>query len=132
MITGQEVEDYVFERVRLLDLGINGKVYKHGTRPIDSKKEDCVVTFLTGTTGQIQQVEAVVNIYVPDIKVKNGLYMRDIARCKQVEQRLKSVCDDLDSQAMQCELSGAIVTIEEPSIKQHFVSLKLRFYHFNF
>lgn len=129
MITGQQIEDYVYNAIKSLNLEISGKVYKRGTRPEKSTKEDCVVSFLTGSAGQLQTIETVVNIYVPDIKVANGQKLKDITRCKQIEEMLDAVPALLTSQNLYCEQRDIIATEQEPAINQHFVSLRLRFYH---
>lgn len=127
--TGQMIEDLVFARVRSeLASAIGGDCYKRDTRPLDSKQEDCVVAFVTGTSEQMQQGAVVVNVYVPDIKAGNGMFYKDTARCKELEQVLISLPDKMNiGNDVRFEKSGMIMTIEEREIKQHFVSLKLRF-----
>ena len=127
-LTGQEIEDIVYRKVKALSLGINGGVYERGTRPFDSTSEDCVISFLNGTANQVQIGEVIVNIYVPDLILGDGLSYKDTNRCKQIERLLVGLPEELnaDSQFVFTK-SGMICTLEEPSIKQHFVSLKMRF-----
>ena len=42
---------------------INGQTYRSGVRPLNSQKEDCVISFLTGLDGQI--FECTATVYAP-------------------------------------------------------------------
>jgi len=109
---------------------INGKVYKFGMRPRDSKKEDAVVKFVTGFDSQIQSGTVVINIYIPDFDAfQNGVLVRDIARCTEIEVAANKWIDSLtvEKTDYNFRLSQTIYTEEEPEINQHFVSIRLRF-----
>ena len=130
--TGQQVEDDIYGIVKTSPLAsiINGSVYKFGTRPRDSKSEDAVVKFVTGYDGQIQSGTVVINIYVPDFDASgNGVLVRDITRCTEIEIAANKWVDSLtaDKSDYIFRLSQTIYTEEEPEIKQHFVSIRLRF-----
>lgn len=127
--TGQMIEDMLYSKVKEnLASVIGGGFYKRDTRPFDSNNEDCVVALITGTADQIQEGAVVVNIYVPDIKAKNGQFYKNTARCKTLEQSLVGLPELLNiGNEVRFEKSGMIMTIEEPNINQHFVSLKMRF-----
>jgi len=130
--TGQQVEDDIYGMVKNSPLVsiINGKVYKYGTRPRDSKKEDAVVRFVTGFDSQIQSGTVVINIYVPDFDAfQDGLLVRDITRCTEIEVAANKWIDSLtvEKTDYNFKLSQTIYTEEEPEINQHFVSIRLRF-----
>lgn len=126
--TGQNIEDYIYNRLKALKLPIKGKMYKKGTRPIDSQNEDCVVSFLSGTAEQIQQGFVVVNVFVKDILGGDGLYYRDIKRCATIENVLAGIVDKLNENGdLYLTKDGMVVTLQEENINQHFVSLKLKF-----
>jgi len=130
--TGQQVEDDIYGMVKNSPLVsiINGKVYKFGMRPRDSKKEDAVVKFVTGFDSQIQSGTVVINIYVPDFDAfQNGVLVRDITRCTEIEVAANKWIDSLtvEKTDYNFRLSQTIYTEEEPEINQHFVSIRLRF-----
>ena len=130
--TGQQVEDDIYGMVKNSPLVsiINGKVYKFGMRPRDSKKEDAVVKFVTGFDSQIQSGTVVINIYVPDFDAfQNGVLVRDITRCTEIEVAANKWIDSLtvEKTDYNFKLSQTIYTEEEPEMNQHFVSIRLRF-----
>jgi len=130
--TGQQIEDdiYGFLKSSPLSSLINGKVYKFGTRPRDSRKEDAVVKFVTGFDGQIQSGTVVINIYVPDFDAfDNGVLVRDINRCTEIESVSNKWVESLTAEISDYMFRKAqtIYTEEEPEINQHFISIRLRF-----
>lgn len=126
--TGQNIEDYIYNKVKGLKLSIKGKTYKKGMRPMSSQTEDCVVSFLSGTAEQIQKGFVVVNVYVNDIIGSDGMYYRDIKRCDTMESVLAGIVDKLNKQGeIYFSKDGMVVTLPEEDLKQHFVSLKMKF-----
>ncbi|MCL1937593.1 MAG: hypothetical protein FWF52_04255 [Candidatus Azobacteroides sp.] len=132
--TGQQIEDDLFGMVLNSPLAsfISGGVYKYGTRPHDSKKEDAVVKFVTGYNDgdYLQNGTVVVNIYVPDVDSNgSGVLLRDIKRCKAVETKASQWVESLTTGQSNYLFRTAqtIYTEEEPEIKQHFVSIRLKF-----
>ena len=126
--TGQYIEDYLYEKLSDMDLPNTGGLYKRGTRPANSKKEDCVVAFISGSARQIQEGYVVVNIYVADIVSKDGMNYKDTRRCAELEEELTGL-DSLLNQLgdIYFHADGMISTIAEPDMRQHFVSLKMKF-----
>lgn len=125
---------YQFLQDSALSTMISGKVYRNGMRPRDSQKEDAVVTFVTGTVGDVQSGIVVVNIYVKDVDPwDNGVLVEDSGRTEEIE-----VAADQWVSSLTCALSdykfrleSAIQTFEESAIHQHFVSVRLRYDYWN-
>lgn len=131
-MTGQQIEDSIFQMLKSGSLSgiIDGKVYKFGTRPKDSVKEDAIVKFVTGLPGQIQSGTVLINIYVPDIDpYESGIYVKDIERCITLETAAEAWFNSLTTSKSNFKFSlfQTISTEEEPEINQHFVSVKLKF-----
>lgn len=131
-MTGQQIEDSIYRLLKNSSLQglISGGVYKFGTRPKDSKKEDAVVKFVTGLPGQIQTGSVVVNIYVPDVDYTGtGVLVKDIARCTDLEVAADAWVETLtvEKSDFQFKLMNTIYTEAESEIEQHFVSVRLKF-----
>jgi len=129
MKTGQEVENDVYELFKGGSIAsvLTGGVYKFGMRPKDSSLEDAVVKFVTGFDDQIQTGTVVVNIYVPDIDYGNGVLVRDISRCTEIEIAAHKWVKSLTVSDYYFSLAQTIYTEEESEIKQHFVTVRIRF-----
>ena len=111
-------------------LSFSGDLYRNGFRPLDSKKEDCVVSFIVGDEGQVvQQGNCSVNIYVKDRKGTDGMFYENTDRLTALSEELRNV--DRQLTAISPEFNwhhDGIITIEhEESIHQHFVSCMLAF-----
>lgn len=106
---------------------INGDVYRHGMRPRDSRKEDAVVVFTAGTSGQVQDGVVTVNIYVPDIDPRDdGSMVEDTRRTEELEGAADEWARGLQAPGYLFRLADAIHTAAEPSIAQHFVVVRIR------
>jgi hypothetical protein len=132
MRTGQQVEDDVYEFLAGSPLRsfIGGEVYRFGMRPRDSVQEDAVVKFVTGLAGEVQTGVVVINIYVPDIDAfHTGVLVRNIHRCKAIEIKAGEWVRSLTTGRSDYRFSPAqtIYTEEEPAIKQHFVTVRIKF-----
>jgi hypothetical protein len=130
--TGKQVEHDIYVLVKNGPLAslINGEVYKFGTRPGDSTKEDAVVKFVQGYDGQIQSGTVVINIYVPDFeRYDNGVFVCDITRCEEIEVAANEWVKTLKAGKSEYifRLAQTVYTEEEPKINQHFVSVRLKF-----
>lgn len=130
--TGQQIEDDIYEMLKSSSLPsiINGKIYKFGTRPKDSKAEDAVVKFISGVEGQIQTGSVAVNIYVPDIDMADsGVFVRDITRLTQIENTTRSWVETLgpSNSNYLFALSTTIQSLQDAQIRQHFVSVHLAY-----
>ena len=115
---------------------VTGAVYRNGVRPRDSKKEDAVVTFVTGMAETaVQNGVVLVNIYVPDIDPYcNGVMVEDSKRTEEIEAAAARWVSTLtcDKSNYKFRLAATIQTYADEEIKQHFVSVRLRYdYYLN-
>jgi len=80
--TDIDIKDDLYAWVALCPVAglISGRVYKD-QRPLNSDKEDIVISILSGSGKQMQEVTANVNIFVPDIRRGNDM-IEDTARLK--------------------------------------------------
>ena len=125
---------YRFLQGSALSTMISGKVYRNGMRPRDSVKEDAVVTFVTGAISDVQSGVVVVNIYVKDIDpFCNGVLVEDSRRTEEIELAADQWVESLTCAISDYKfrLAQTIQTFEEPAIKQHFVSVRLRYDYWN-
>lgn len=126
--TGSQIEQdfYAIFKASALPGIISGDVYKHGLRPIDSTKEDAVISLISGIDGQIQVGRLVLNIYVPDIE-SGGRKYRNSARCRALETELDAIIQNINDSRYDVSLSDMLQTYPEPEIEQHFISAKINF-----
>ena len=128
--TAGEIETKVYNLIVDYGLQIGGQIYKEGVRPLDSKSEDAVITFVTGTDAQIQSGIVAVNVYVPDINngQGKGVKVKNISRCNEVEIMLKNFASSISiSDEYKFEPDRIIKSYKESEIEQHFVNLRLKF-----
>ena len=133
--TGKQIQGDIrrFLKDSPLAGNISGEVYRNGTRPRDSRKEDAVVIFTAGLPDQIQTGVVTINIYVPDIDSDgNGTWLEDGARTEEVETLAQEWADSLTAgrSCYKFRLQQTIYTEEEPTINQHFVVVKFAFEYF--
>ena len=108
---------------------INGQTYRSGVRPLNSQKEDCVISFLTGLDGQYQTGVININIFVPLVKNNDNQYRKDFVRCDAIEQDLMPIIENAktDLRNYRLQLHQMIQTFEETDIKQFFINAKIKF-----
>ena len=107
---------------------INGQTYRNGVRPLNSQKEDCVISFLTGLDGQYQTGVININIFVPLVKNNDNQYRKDFVRCDAIEQALMPIIENAktDLRNYRLQLHQMIQTFEETDIKQFFINAKVK------
>lgn len=112
-----------------IDQLINGQTYRNGVRPLNSQKEDCVISFLTGLDGQYQTGVININIFVPMVKNNDNQYRKDFIRCDAIEQALMPIIEEAetDLRNYRLQLHQMIQTFEETDIKQFFINAKIKF-----
>jgi hypothetical protein len=131
-MTGNKLLTYIYQRVKQLKdegyLPIKGNVYKANERPLDAQTEDCCIAIIAGNASQIQEGEAVVNIYVQDVMNAEGLWKENRERTEAMEHILEGLPMLLTAMGdIHFTASGMILTLEEEDIHQHFASIKMSF-----
>lgn len=129
MKTSRQVQGDVYKLLRgsRLAKSITGGVYRQGMRPRDSRLEDAVVIFTTGSSGQVQDGVVTVNIYVPDIDPRDdGSLVENTRRTEELETLAQEWVEGLRAPGYLFRQSGVIHTTGEPGIGQHFVVVRLR------
>lgn len=109
---------------------VSGKVYRAGYRPRDSRLEDIVVTFVTGTPSQVERGAVTLNIYVPDITPYNdGVYVEDGHRTSYIEEIADRWVQSLTTSRTnyRFNLLRTISTDNDEAIHQHFVVVQLEY-----
>lgn len=107
---------------------INGGFYIGDDRPDDSQDEDIVVNSIDLTQDYHPQIgTSNVNIYVPDMQVK----IKGKQQTKANRTRLKALSEKTMNVLREAKVPGLMFTIEnqailaEPSVKQHFVNIRI-------
>lgn len=130
--TGKQIQGDIYTMLRNSKLArsLNGGVYRSGFRPRDSRKEDAVVIFTTGTADEVQSGVVTINIFVPDIDPDgNGTWVENGRRTEQIEVLAQEWFDSLtaDKSNYKFSLNQAITTDAEEAIRQHFVVVRLNY-----
>jgi hypothetical protein len=132
--TAKQIEGDIIALLCDSDLAkaVNGKIYRFGHRPHNSKAEDIIVVFTTGIPDQIQTGIVTLNIYVPDIEdedIRVGVMREDWHRCEALEIAACEWAESLtaDKSSYKFTLQQTVYTEEEPEISQHFVVIKLKY-----
>lgn len=127
--TGEEVELDVLNIIKGSPLAkeIKGIVYREGTRPLDSKDEDIVVSFLTGIDGQFQAGSVNVNIYVPNVDNGSHVLVKDAARCRYLARKADEVVRSLKPSDYSFSLGTMIQSYKAEKLEQYFVNVKINF-----
>lgn len=134
--TGQQIIGDIMGLIRGTNVPsiISGGVYREGTRPRDSQKEDLVVVFTTSDAEQFQHGVATINIFVPFIPNSlNGVMLENSARCEQLEIALQAAIKSLDASKSnyRFRLRETIHTNRDDELHQSFVVAKIGFYYFD-
>ena len=128
--TASQIEADIYKYFKdKIDPLINGQTYRNGVRPLNSQKEDCVISFLTGLDGQYQTGVININIFVPLVKNNDNQYRKDFVRCDTIEQALMPIIEEAetDLRNYRLQLHQMIQTFEETDIKQFFINAKIKF-----
>lgn len=127
--TGNDIEADIFALVSASALAsaIDGSVYRKGTRPLNSKKEDILVAFVGGIDGQKQEGIVNVNAYVNNIDNNSGAKVKDIGRCKELEHALQSFIEEAAIENYDMWPDKQIDTYEVQNTEQHCVNLRIAY-----
>lgn len=132
MLTAHKVQSDIMALLAGSELcaEVSGKVYRAGYRPRDSRLEDIVVTFVTGTPLQVERGAVTLNIYVPDITPYNdGVYVEDGHRTSHIEELADRWVQSLTTSRTNYKfnLLRTISTDNDEAIHQHFVAVQLEY-----
>ena len=121
-----DIYKYFKDKVNTL---INGQTYRSGVRPLNSQKEDCVISFLTGLDGQYQTGVININIFVPLVKNNDNQYRKNFVRCDAIERALMPIIEEAKTALRNYRLTlhQLIQTFEDKDIKQFFINAKVKF-----
>ena len=123
-----EADIYKYFKDKINSL-INGQTYRLGVRPLNSQKEDCVISFLTGLDGQYQTGVVNINIFVPMVKNNDNQYRKNFIRCDTIERGLLPLIEESKTALRNYRLTlhQMIQTFEDTDIKQFFINAKVKF-----
>lgn len=131
--TGKEIQTDIITLLENSSLveSVSGRVYRRGFRPRNSGLEDIVVTFTTGTTGEIQEGVVTLNIFVKDIEYNtdNGVQVENGARCAELERAAQNWVDSVKAgvSGYLFRLQTAIHTSMDSIAGEHFVVVRLAY-----
>lgn len=128
--TASQIESDLYKYFKdKIDLLVNGQTYRSGVRPLNSQKEDCVISFLTGLDGQYQTGVININIFVPMAKNNDNQYRKNFVRCEAIEQALMPIIEEAKTalRNYKLQLHQMIQTFEDMDIKQFFINAKIKF-----
>lgn len=128
--TASQIESDVYKYFKdKINPLINGQTYRLGVRPLNSQKEDCVISFLTGLDGEYQSGMFNINIFVPAVKNNDNQYSKNFVRCEAIEQALMPIIEESKTvlRNYRLTLHQLIQTFEDTDIKQFFINAKVKF-----
>lgn len=113
---------------------ISGDFYPSDCRPLDSRKEDAVLTVSNVSPGQIQEGIVRVNIFIPDVDNGSGRPVPNKERLDELSALDEKIIETLNGADTdyRFDLSKATDTFNAVDIKQHFVNITLKFKHITF
>lgn len=113
----------------VLGKGIKGKVYRDEMRPNDAITEDLIVKFLTGLDSQVQTGIVILNIYIPDVKTKDGRDAVDHARVADIQQLVNDFIAEANDKQTEywIETEATPTTMKNEANGQHLIYVRLNF-----
>lgn len=127
--TGGEIELDFYSLLRdEIKAFISGNVYRDGARPFNSKDEDAVISFMTGTDTQRPTGFVNVNIFVADINNGDQVRLKDVSRCTMLESFMNQLIEKLSYQTgYRLSLGNTIQSFRHEDTNQHFVNCKIKY-----
>ena len=131
-VTSREVQTTVYKLLKDSELCkvVNGKLYHATTRPRASHKEDIIVRYTAGRSGEVQEGVVTVLIYSEPIPASDGTPREDIARTAQIERLATDWVDDLPTGRYLFSPSDTAQTLYDPEAGQYFTSVKINYKHY--
>lgn len=108
---------------------IGGTFYRRGTRPIESKDEDAVLTVSTASAEQIQTGRARLNIYVQNIDCGFKSLVPNTQRIEEIAAKDEEIVKVLNDSYIGFNfwLSQSTGMIAVPDKPEHFVNMTIDF-----
>lgn len=134
MLTAEQVVTDVMSLLEHSTLSneVTGKVYREGYRPRDSRDEDIIVGFVTGTPRQVEYGAVTLHIYVADIVNADGTSLKDGRRVAQIEQLADAWVSSIKSTTnYKFNLLRTISSIADETSSQHIVVVQLDYQYKN-
>lgn len=130
--TSKQIERDIFRMLKknsTLLSEIGGELYRDGMRPMDSKNEDAVVKFLTGTGKQEQSGIVLLHIYVTDKDLYGkGELVEDIGRIDVLEEAIEKALAGIDSSEYILETDGTPQSYKSQDYNgQHFINARIKY-----
>lgn len=109
---------------------LNGGIYKK-TRPLNSTKEDCVLTTIQGTLRKFVQDGAIqIKLFYNDLKLSDGTFAEDTKRGGELQSILYSFSEVLLRKNLGIYFNvetREVYTDEVIELDQHFAILKINY-----
>lgn len=130
MKTSFDIDSILFRLLNQSDVktAITGGIYNQDDRPDDSTSEDVLINTITLTQDYLPQIATSnVNLYVPDMNVR----IKGKEQMKSDRNRLKVLTDKVLTVIRGANITGLKIipesqtTLAEPSIKQHYVNIRI-------
>jgi hypothetical protein len=99
-------------------------------RPLDSQKEDCIVQFLSGQNGQLQEGVLNMNIFVPKILIgSNTNKVEDLKRVEELEIAIMELFTDkaFENPYYLVEVNETPQTIDYADIEQTCINTRIHY-----
>lgn len=130
--TTQDIEDDFYKALLQTELikSVEGKLYKKGMRPIDSKKEDVTLIVTTLDSAQYQTGVVTLLIYVNGTDLYQSQTVPDKKRIKTLSRAAVDVLDEL--KPIMKDYDGlsffqAVTNDYDVETEQYFISAKIMF-----
>lgn len=124
-----ERDFYSFLKKSVFAKGLKGSIYRDDMRPNDATSEDLIVKFLTGLDSQVQTGIVILNIYIPDLKSKDGRAVVNHSRIAEVQQMVNDFVDWLNDYQTEywVEKESTPTTMKNEANGQHLIYVRLQF-----
>ena len=131
MMTTFDINSILFRILSKSSLNgnITGGFYLGNDRPVDSNLEDIVINSISMTQDYHPQIATSnVNIYVPDKQIKIKGKEQQVSDSRRLSELSKEAINILK----QAQVYGLTITtdsqmtLDEPSINQHFVNIRVK------
>lgn len=109
---------------------ITGDIYFAGTRPVDSKLEDLLISFIAGENGDIQEGFVNLLLFVPFIwNASSSVPLPNIRRLMELERLLIDAISILtaDKSNFLIRLRQTPISLEDEKLGQNYILARLNY-----